>query len=337
MVVAATRPGRYAGEVTRRRIVFALGAWVLASTAACSGDEPVEGTGGGGGSTTASTGIATSSASSASTGAAAGGGGGGAPAGGELSIITWNIEQFPKSPDTVEVVAAAIEELAPDLVALQELPDVGEGNELEALDEALAGYAAVVADEGDTYRRVGLLHRTDRIAVDGVTTLFKSDDWAFPRPMLTATAHLVDEPGRSAVVGVVHLKASLDDDSTARRREACIAIDDWIRTRQAAGVAAPFVIVGDYNDELTDPEEWNVFGPLLDQGDGGFLTLAPEQAGDHTYLPFDSFIDHVLVRGGDAFATGSAEVLHLEDTIAGYVTKVSDHIPVRATIRLPAP
>ena len=92
-----------------------------------------------------------------------------------------------------------------------------------------------------------------------------------------------------------------------------------------------------YNDELTDPEAWNVFGPLLDTEDGGFLTLALEEAGELTYLPFDSFIDHVLVRGGGAFASGSAEVLHLEDTVSGYVTKVSDHIPVRATLRFPAP
>lgn len=321
----------------QRRVVFALGAGILVASLGCSGDESATGAGGAGGAP-ATTSTATATGSTSTSPAATGAGGaGGAPAGAELSIITWNIEQFPKSPDTVEVVAAAIEDLAPDLVALQELPDVGEGNGFEVLDEALAGYAGVIADEGDSFRRVGLLHRTDRVTLDGVTTLFKSDDWAFPRPMLTATVHLVDDPSKQVVIGVVHLKASLDDESADRRREACVAIDDWIRTRQDAGVTAPFVVAGDFNDELTDPEEWNVFGPLLDTGDGGFLTLAAEQAGDHTYLPFDSFIDHVLVRGGGAFEAGTAEVLHLEDDVAGYVTKVSDHIPVRATLQFPAP
>jgi endonuclease/exonuclease/phosphatase family metal-dependent hydrolase len=299
---------------------------------ACGDDAgPAAGGGGGGGGSggaaSATTGATSEAATSTSMGS--GGAGGGAVADGELVLLTWNIEQFPKAPSTMDLVTGVILERAPDVVALQEIDE--EDNTFSLLDTALEDYEGVAAEEGDGFKRVALLYRRDRVALGDVETVFQSSS-AFPRPMLKATLRVGG--AHSVILGVVHLKAQLDEESTQRRRDACVAIDGWIRDQQAAGVVDPFLIVGDWNDQLTDPPQWNVFGPLLEAADGGFLTHPLEEAGDHTYLPFDSFIDHAMVRGGDGhFERGSAEVLHLEATISGYQSNVSDHIPVE--VRLP--
>ncbi len=310
--------------------------------AAACGDDAVPAAGGGGtggsGGSGGSGGAATTTAAETSSGAATAGttaGSGGGDAATELVVLTWNIEQFPKTGETMAHVVNVILEQAPDVVALQEIDE--EDNTFSLLDAALEDYDGVAAEEGDGFKRVAMLYHRDRVALGGVQLVFDGS-FAFPRPMLAATLHLGGDAARSVVLGVVHLKAQLDEESTERRRDACIAIDRWIGDRQATGITSPFLIVGDWNDELTDPPAWNVFGPLLQASDGGFLTLPLEEAGDHTYLPFDSFIDHAMVRGGDgAFERGTAEVLHLEASISSYQSEVSDHIPVRVTLPLGRP
>jgi endonuclease/exonuclease/phosphatase family metal-dependent hydrolase len=171
------------------------------------------------------------------------------------------------------------------------------------------------------------------VILQDVRMKFADDDWAFPRPMLAARVTSLEDPAYDFELGIVHLKAQLDDESAARRRSACVKLDAWIKEEQLAKADEDVVVIGDFNDQLTDPQEWNVFGPLLDPADGGFVTLPLEQAGGFTYIPFDSFIDHVHVRGAALHAASSAVVVEADTTIQGYETGVSDHRPVLATLR----
>ena len=138
---------------------------------------------------------------------------------------------------------------------------------------------------------------------------------------------------------VVHLKAKLDSESQGRRRLAIERLDTWIRDQTSpAGSEQDVIVVGDFNDELTDPPEWNVFDPLLGAPDRyRFLTQSAEQSGEHTYLTFDSFLDHILVTF-DAlidYGAGTTAVLHLEETVSGYEATISDHRPVVSRFALP--
>lgn len=258
------------------------------------------------------------------------GGAGGGPLDADLTLMTWNLENFPKSGQTVDAVEAILDAHRPDVIGLQELPD---DSSWQALDEALPDYQGLVASQGDGYMRVGILYRPERVAINDPETLFTSQDYAFPRAVLSAHVALADDPSRVFTFAVVHLKAQLDQESVDRRRTACVALDQWISEQQAAGLADEVVVAGDFNDELTDPPAWNVFGPLLQSVDGRFLTLSLEQGGEHTYLPFTSFIDHVLVRGATLPLASSAEVLHLDEQDPSYVARVSDHRPVLVKLR----
>jgi hypothetical protein len=84
--------------------------------------------------------------------------------------------------------------------------------------------------------------------------------------------------------------------------------------------------------------QYNVFLPLLEQPETfRFLTLEAAKAGEHSYLPFDSMIDHVLVTT-DAlteYGAGQTDILELEQSISGYQANVSDHRPVLVDFAAP--
>lgn len=296
--------------------------------AACDGAEvagapdEVAGAGSGGSSVTTASGGDGGSASPQ-------GGGGAAPeATDEASLITWNLESFPLTASAPAQAVALLTELAPDVVALQEIADEDAFDDLVA---SLDGYAGVMNDDPGAYIRVGLLWRTDRVTVSDVETLFPDDWYAFPRPPLKAHVTIDGTTPVDFVTVVLHLKAQLDAESEARRRAGCEALDAWVRAEQSAGAEQDYVLVGDLNDKVTDPPQWNVFGAFLDRPETyRFLTLPAADAGEHTYIPFESFIDHVIVTTDalDEIGTGQTEVLALENDIADY-RDLTDHRPVR--------
>jgi endonuclease/exonuclease/phosphatase family metal-dependent hydrolase len=267
------------------------------------------------------------------TGAAGGTGGGGAPSGdGGMAIVTWNVQSFPLTTEAPALAAKIIGELHPDVVALQEIEDVGA---FQQLVMALAGYEGVLNDDPGGYQRLGLLHRTDRASVTEVETLFQDDWYAFPRPPLKARVELTSQRGErfDFVIVVVHLKAQLDGESWDRRRAACERLETWVSEQQAAGPEQDFVVLGDFNDRLTAAPPVNVFLPFLEAPDRyAFLTLPAAEAGDFSYIPFKSLIDHILVTDQvlAAYGDGATASIPLEADYPSYGDALSDHRPVRA-------
>jgi len=301
--------------MTHSRHVLALGLLaLLVMASACRDDTnaptPTVLTGGGGAS-------------------AAGGAGGSSGPASELKLMTWNLETFPLTGQTSSSVMSLLETLQPDVVAVEEIEDPAA---FIAMVDQLPDYEAVLNDDPGGFLRVGLLYAPARVTVSEVETLFVGDWHAFPRPPLKARIETTvgGEPF-DFVMLVLHLKAKLDSDSQQRREAACEALDAWIRQQQMDGDEQDFVLAGDFNDELTDPPKWNVFDAFLNAPERyTFLTLPAEEAGGHTYLPFTSFIDHILVTN-DAlteYGDGSTNVLELDKTTAGYEQTISDHRPV---------
>jgi endonuclease/exonuclease/phosphatase family metal-dependent hydrolase len=244
---------------------------------------------------------------------------------GAFTIGTWNIEQLPKTEYTIEHVAQIVQEEEIDLLGVQEIVDPAD---FVTLAET-AGYEDVITF-GSTTLRVGFMYRPERVEVSEVERLFLDDWYAFPRAVLKA--RILDlETGFDFIFLVVHLKAQIDEESRMRRALAIEALDEWLTAALAAGGEQDYVVVGDYNDELTDVPEQNVFPAILNAPERyRFLTLPIEEAGGHSYLPFDVMIDHILVTTDalDEYGSGSTEVLPLELRIMYYEARVSDHRPV---------
>jgi endonuclease/exonuclease/phosphatase family metal-dependent hydrolase len=185
---------------------------------------------------------------------------------------------------------------------------------------------------------VGFLYRPDRVRVSDVKPLFMDDAYAFPRAPLSAFVEVVDEFGAvrfDFVFIVVHLKAQGDARSQYRRIAAIEALDEHIR---AATGERDFVVVGDYNDRLTDERGNNVFLPMLDDPvTYTFLTLRLEQSGEKSYIPIPGFIDHILITNEalPEYGLGKTESIAIEAVRPSYESVVSDHRPIRALFEVP--
>jgi endonuclease/exonuclease/phosphatase family metal-dependent hydrolase len=252
----------------------------------------------------------------------------------ELSIVAWNMEHFPLTESTPELVAGALAEMRPDVVGVQEIENDAT---FLAMVGSVSGYAAVIADDPKGHSRVGVIYRKARVTVSEVETLFTGDRYTFPRPPLKAHVAVKGTDVDFDFVAV-HLKAMGDAKSEARRKAACHALEGWIDGRLAGGADPDIVIAGDWNDRITEPQEQNVFKAFLDvPGRYRFLTHEVADAGDFSYIPYSSLIDHVLVTTSllDAYGDGATEAVHLEDSVTGYLKQVSDHRPVRARFALP--
>jgi endonuclease/exonuclease/phosphatase family metal-dependent hydrolase len=253
---------------------------------------------------------------------------------GEIVLMTWNLQTFPKAPSTAARVQQLLRQYGPDLVAVQEIDDVPA---FEALDAAMPEYRGLLANDAFGDIRVGFLVREGAVEIDRTETLFASDDYAFPRPPLLVHAKV---EGIDFTAVALHLKATGTDDSQARRAEAIGKLDAWAQGELAlAGAERELVLLGDWNDKLTDPPADNVFAAMLARPESyTFLTLPLAEQEDQqggTYIPSESFIDHVMITN-DLLADyhdATVQVLRLDDADAQYHPSISDHRPVLVRFR----
>jgi len=241
---------------------------------------------------------------------------------GEVWVMAWNLQTFPKAVSTVARVGQVLASMPVDVVGVEEIQDL---DAFAQLDTRLADFQGVLASNGDGYSRVGLLYRSSTVSVDGVETLFLGDGQAFPRPPLAAHVH---GQGVDLTLVVVHLKAQSDAASQARRKAAVGKLDTWMKARAGERI----LVVGDWNDEVTDPAADNVFQALLDQPDTYTVLTLPlaQMPGESTYIPIPGFIDHMVLTHNalGEWGAGSTEVLHLDASDPQYESILSDHRPV---------
>ena len=250
------------------------------------------------------------------------------------TIGTWNLETFSRDGDDPRArnLAAEIESLAPDLLAVQELAtaDATSGPQpFDALVAALPSYAGVHNPWQSWDTAVGLLYRPDVVSVLSVEELFAEDSVAFPRLPLRADVGI---GSFDLTVIVVHLKAY--DEGLERRRDACVALDAYVRSTLDS---TPVILIGDFNDDPNESAQTNAFGPLLEYS---FLTgdLPPESVTQTSYwhdvggeVVAGTFLDHAIATGElvDAYPRYSARIAGVEESEWDvWRALYSDHFPV---------
>jgi endonuclease/exonuclease/phosphatase family metal-dependent hydrolase len=257
------------------------------------------------------------------------------PAGSDTTfdMVTWNIENFPKAGTrSVSQVRSLAAQLDVDLFAVQEIADTVA---FRSLVSGLAGYAGLYSPDryGGSYQKTGVVYRTAMVAVTGMGQLFVSND-AFPRPPIEM---FVTATGNGRVFDfrliVLHLKAGGASEDREMRRAACRLLKGYLDVEVETGPEPDFVVAGDWNDQLDDPVEENVFQPFLDDTSRySFLTRPlAGNASQSSYIG-GGLIDHILVtRDARAeYGAGQTRTLRLDDRVARYREEVSDHRPVLA-------
>lgn len=253
-----------------------------------------------------------------------------------FEIATWNIENFPKAgSETVNDVAQIIKDLDIDLFGVEEITSV---RSFEDMLAKMPGWKGVLSNDtysNGSYQKTGILYKSEFISVTNVQNIFEDDGYAFPRPPVEAYVTVKDLEGVKFDFNmiVLHLKAKGGDSNEARRKQACEKLSAFIRNEIAAGADSDFVVLGDWNDQISDPETTNVFLSFLNEPDLFlFLTMGLKSQYSYISSTYKSLIDHILITTSarDEYGQGECKVLYLDQEYRSYVSNVSDHRPVMA-------
>jgi len=247
---------------------------------------------------------------------------------GNVRLGTWNLRTFPLTQETIQRLVPVIQnDMQPDVLALQEITSEAS---LASLAEQLPGYAYLIDDDDFGDLRLGMLYRTERVTVTGTETWFPTNGGAFPRRPFVVS---LDISGFDLRAVVLHLKAQNSASDRDRRRQAIAELANRLNTLTANDGEKDYVVLGDFNDGLTDPASENVFGPMLDAPESfTFLTQSLEQSNGYTYIPFRSMLDHIMITADalDEYGDGQTQILPLEISVPFFEVQISDHRPVIA-------
>ncbi len=254
-----------------------------------------------------------------------------------FEIATWNIEWFPlQGQSTIDTLAILIEDLQIDVIAFQEISDTSAFRDLLSQLPGWDGFYSPDITSPNSYQKTGIVYRTDQVSVLSWEPLFWNDGYEFPRPPIRVTIEADLPTGTfNFYVIVLHLKAFDDPESRARRMAAMELLKDYLDPLVPFLPDQDWMVVGDYNDELDDPEHLNIFWDFLqDSTDYRFLT--EPLAGDPywaSYPSYNSLIDHIMVTTDcltEYGEGGICQTLRLDDEYSSYSYRISDHRPVMA-------
>jgi endonuclease/exonuclease/phosphatase family metal-dependent hydrolase len=260
-----------------------------------------------------------------------------------FEVATWNLEHFPRNNDiTISSVARAIRALDIDIIALQEI----EGSTgFYSLVDSLDHYQGIRATSAYSGINLAFLYNTNSITIDSGYEILENERRALPRSPLVLKGAWYGIP---FIVINNHYKCCGDGviehgnagDEEYRRFRASELLENYI---QSHFDDQNVIVVGDFNDEITDHQNNNVFQPFINQPDAYLFTDMDIATGSSTlwsYPTWPSHIDHILISNElfDEFNdTGSdIQTIVIDNYLSGgwneYAVKISDHRPVALKI-----
>ena len=260
-----------------------------------------------------------------------------------LEIITWNLEEFPKAyTNTVSLVTQAIRALDVDIIALQEIES---SSYFQNLVDSLDGWSGYKANSASYNIDLAFLYKTSVIENINIYEIYTNDSRPFPRSPLVLEFEYNSE--NYAVINN-HLKCcgngtidfSDDWDEDHRRLDAMNLLHDYVST---SFDQTKVIIVGDFNDEIDDANNNNVFLDFINNPDEYLVTdfEIVEYATSRYDLSYPnwesgSHIDHIIITNElfDNFEVNNNKVtiFRLKDYLDGgwseYDSNISDHQPI---------
>jgi len=262
-----------------------------------------------------------------------------------LDVMTWNIEWFPKNgQNTINYVTQLIEALDIDILAIQEVNDVGSFNQMVDSLQAYDGYL-----ESAWFAGLAYIYKSAVIQINDIYEIYtESQYWsAFPRSPMVMDMKYQNE--RIIIINN-HFKCCGDEfldlanpnDEETRRYHASVLLKEYIDTYFPN---EKVIVLGDLNDVLSDSHQNNVFQPILDDVENYLFAdydIAMGDDSEWSYPTWPSHMDHILITNEllDDFASeGSAiSTIKIDEYLAGgwheYDANISDHRPVALRLHM---
>lgn len=249
-----------------------------------------------------------------------------------ISIITWNIENFPQAgTETIERVELVLDSLDADFYCLQEIKDK---NALKRIIDELDQYSVIISDE-TSFMHLAIVYKQDSFLPIQTTDIHASDDYNYAgRPPLWVNFRY-EMNGNQQDLNLINVHMKCCNDGVERRHNASQMLHGYL-SNEIAGGDSNFVIPGDWNDDMHDPDSsgahsFEAF--LSDPYNFYFVTdsLAKTRSlRNASYPGFTSLIDNILISRSlfDEFEPSRVRVLRLDEIFPDYSDVLSDHRPV---------
>ena len=242
-----------------------------------------------------------------------------------LDLITWNLEWFPKHDSTISYVSDFILALSPDIIALQEISDQYSFDLLiESLGDGWVGYR-----DNTDYQELSYIINLNQINLlaQPYTILDEYEYYFAYRPPYVLN---IEFNGKTFFIIDIHLKCC--DGSESRRMASAQYLKNYVDIYHDDD---NIIILGDFNDELTDPPNENVFLNFLDDPGNYFFTdlhIAEGSSDNWSFPNWPSHLDHILVTNEVLDFDISTNTIKLDNYMIGgwnkYDNYISDHRPV---------
>ena len=258
-----------------------------------------------------------------------------------LEVMTWNIQNFPKSEYTVDYAVGIISAIDADVIGLQEMESDSafavllSNLQKQNPEDKWNGFRA---NTNEWEMNLAYLYKSSLINVDSIYQIYPDDEeypQPFPRKPLILEFSYFDQ---KLFVINNHLKAMPGEKNVVRRKEACKLLDEYIEKFLPE---ENVILLGDLNDQLTDEVEENVFTTFLDKPEEYKfvdLELSKNDSADwsYPYWKYRGHIDHILISNElyDEFENSDSFIKVItidkfmeggEDSRYKYIT---DHRPV---------
>jgi endonuclease/exonuclease/phosphatase family metal-dependent hydrolase len=262
-----------------------------------------------------------------------------------FEVVSWNIEWFPKNGQvTADSVKTIIQSLAADVYALQEIDDT---TLLKQVVSTIPGYACHF--KFSHYGGLAYVYNTNTVQVNAKYEIYTSQPYwnAFPRSpqVLELTFNnedyvIIDNHLKCCGDGVLDLNDTSDEEN--RRLRAVNLLKTYIDSIFSNDKV---IVVGDWNDILTDPTSNNVFNSFLNDSDYLFVDfpVALGSSANFSFPTWPSHLDHILISD-ELFADFSKpnselSCIRIDDYMSSwsaYDYNISDHRPVGLKLEVDA-
>jgi endonuclease/exonuclease/phosphatase family metal-dependent hydrolase len=256
-----------------------------------------------------------------------------------FEVVTWNIEWFPKNGQiTVDYVTQIIGALDADILAIQEVDDIGA---FENMTTNLVHYEGYL--ESLWFAGLAYIYKPAVVNINGIYEIYTTSPYwsAFPRSPMVMDLNYKDE--RIIVInnhfkccgdGILNL--SDPEDEETRRYYASNLLKEYIDSNFPD---ENVIVLGDLNDDLADNPAHNVFQQILDDDENYMFVdyeIATGANSEWSYPNWPSHLDHILITNElfENFNNTIAEVktIKIDEYMPGgwdqYESNVSDHRPV---------
>ena len=251
-----------------------------------------------------------------------------------FDIITWNIENFPKQNSTVDYLLELIPIFDADIIALQEIENA---TDFQNLINSLDNYDGIITNSASYNINLAFLY-SNNLEVEATYEIFTDNWWSFPRSPLVA--HIIWNEKNIYIINN-HFKAMGGTENEDRRKSASEKLEDYVNEYLSV---ENVIILGDLNDELNEDPSNNVFQNFINDALNFKFTdmeIAYSSSSNWSYPSWPSQLDHILITNElfDEFDNegSSVQTIRLEEYFGNgwidYEKYISDHRPVGLSLK----